>query len=583
MPLGEGSVLGRRYRLVAQIGRGGMGKVWRAHDDLLHREVAVKEVLFPPGLTSAERAVLYERTLREARSAARLSHRGIVTVHDVVEEDGRPWIVMEYVRARSLQEVIDQEGPLPPRQVAEIGRQMLAALRSAHDAGVLHRDIKPANVLLAASGTGGGAPRVVITDFGIARMTGDSTLTQTGLVLGSPAYIAPERARGEHAVAASDLWALGATLYAACEGQAPHDREEAMAALTAVLTEDPPPPPHAGPLTPVIMGLLANDPARRMTTGQAAEELTRVARDVPRPSPPPAGPPQSPDPAATVYDVPDTMTLLDPPASPAWPQERGRLSVPSSLPVPGWQPPGPGPAGPPAPDRPARRRPGWKIVLSAGLVVLVVLSVVMVLAYRAAHSDPAAARADPLPASPTASPPASPPASPSASPARSPATTPPGSPPGPPPGVPAGYQRSGGPEGATLAVPPGWTRKVRSAASVTWSDPVTGAYVQLDSIPWGVTDPVEHWARFTNEVVSKKRLPGFRRTRLGPRFVARGWPAADLEYTWMSATYGRLRAYDRGFTAGGRQYAIMVAAPEVQWSRYSGLVNTTFTTFRPAP
>jgi serine/threonine protein kinase len=562
MPMGEGSVLGRRYRLVAQIGRGGMGRVWRAHDDLLHREVAVKEVLFPPGLTSSERAVLYERTLREARSAARLSHRGIVTVHDVVEEDGRPWIVMEYVRARSLQEVIDQEGALPPRRVAEIGRQMLAALRSAHGAGVLHRDIKPANVLLdTASGTAG-PQRVVITDFGIARMTGDSTLTQTGLVLGSPAYIAPERARGEHAVIASDLWALGATLYAACEGRAPHDREEAMAALTAVLTEDPAPPPHAGSLTPVIMGLLAKDPARRMTADRAAEELARIVRDVPPPPPPrPVGPPASPDPAATVYDVPDTATLLDPPAAPggAWPPDRDGLSVPSSLSVPGWQPSA---SRPPAYDEPARRRPGRKILLSAGLVVVVVLAVVVALAYRAAHSEPRDARADPPPASPTASLVTSPPDT---------------------PGVPAGYQRSDGPGGATLAVPRGWTRRARSDASVTWSDPVTGAYVQLDSIPWGVTDPVEHWTRFTNDVVSEKRLSGFRRTRLGPRFTARGWPAADLEYTWMSATYGRLRAYDRGFTAGGHQYALLVAAPQIRWSRYSGLVNTTFTSFRPAP
>jgi hypothetical protein len=150
-------------------------------------------------------------------------------------------------------------------------------------------------------------------------------------------------------------------------------------------------------------------------------------------------------------------------------------------------------------------------------------------------------------------------------------------------GIPAGYERSEGPGGATLAVPRGWTRKVVTDASVTWSDPATGAYVQVDSIPWGVTDPVEHWARLTKDVVSKKRLPGFRQTRLGPRFVERGWAAADLEYTWMSATYGRLRAYDRGFTAGGHQYAILVAAPEIRWSRYAGLVKTTFMTFRPGP
>ena len=217
-----------------------MGRVWQAHDDLLHRDVAVKEVIFPPGLTDSDREVLYERTLREARSAARLSHRGIVTVHDVVEEDGRPWIVMEYVRARSLQEILDSDGRLPHARVADIGVQMLAALRVAHASGVLHRDVKPANVLLDTRESG--EARVVITDFGIARMDGDATLTQTGIVLGSPAFIAPERARGELASPASDLWALGATLYAACEGRSPHDRVEAMAALTAVLHEEPAPP-----------------------------------------------------------------------------------------------------------------------------------------------------------------------------------------------------------------------------------------------------------------------------------------------------------------------------------------------------
>src|SRR3954463_14152194 len=148
MPFGEGSVLGRRYRLLSQIGRGGMGRVWHAHDDLLHRDVAVKEVIFPPGLTASDREVLYERTLPGARSAARLTHPGIVTVHDVVEEDGRPWIVMEFVRAPSLQEIIDAEGPLPPAQGAAIGRQLVGALRTAHAAGILHRDVKPANVLL---------------------------------------------------------------------------------------------------------------------------------------------------------------------------------------------------------------------------------------------------------------------------------------------------------------------------------------------------------------------------------------------------------------------------------------------------
>jgi serine/threonine protein kinase len=225
-----------------------MGTVWRAHDEVLHRDVAVKEVLFPPGLGAAGKEVLYERTFREARASARLSDPGVVTVHDVVQEGGRPWIVMEFIRARSLQEIIDKDGPLPPDAVAGIGHQTLMALRHAHAAGVLHRDVKPSNVLVTAEG------RAVLTDFGIAQAEGDTRLTQAGLVMGSPCYIPPERVRGERAVPASDLWALGATLYAAVEGGPPFERADAAEALAAALSEPVPPARDAGPLWPVLRG-----------------------------------------------------------------------------------------------------------------------------------------------------------------------------------------------------------------------------------------------------------------------------------------------------------------------------------------
>ncbi|XVQ12361.1 serine/threonine-protein kinase [Spirillospora sp. CA-255316] len=279
--MGEGHVLANRYRLDAVVGRGGMGTVWRAYDVMLDREVAVKEVVLPPGLTPTERDVLYERTFREARASARLNHPGVVTVHDVVEESDRPWIVMELVRARSLQDVLE-EGLLGHRRVAEIGLQMLAALRHAHEKGILHRDVKPSNVLITDSG------RVVLTDFGIAQVEGDATLTQTGLVMGSPAYIPPERAQGERAVPASDLWALGATLYAALEGHSPYERSDAMASLQAALTEPVPPARNAGPLASVLEGLLAREPSRRITAAQAQPMLTHVATmpEPIRPEPP---------------------------------------------------------------------------------------------------------------------------------------------------------------------------------------------------------------------------------------------------------------------------------------------------------
>jgi serine/threonine protein kinase len=275
----SGRLLGNRYQLFDAIGRGGMGVVWRAKDVMLDREVAVKEVSFGPGLSRSERDILYQRTLREARASARLNHPNVVIVHDVVEQDSRPWIVMELVRAESLQDIIDREGTIAPWRAADIGRQVLEALRAAHKLGILHRDVKPSNILITAQN------RVVLTDFGIAQMEGDVTLTQTGLVMGSPAYIPPERVQGERAVPASDLWSLGATLYAAVEGRAPYERPDAMAALSAALTEQVPPPRNAGPLTRVLEGLLVREPALRMTGEQAAPLLRDVSASKPNPVP----------------------------------------------------------------------------------------------------------------------------------------------------------------------------------------------------------------------------------------------------------------------------------------------------------
>jgi serine/threonine protein kinase len=275
----SGRLLGNRYQLFDAIGRGGMGVVWRAKDVMLDREVAVKEVSFGPGLSRSERDILYQRTLREARASARLNHPNVVIVHDVVEQDSRPWIVMELVRAESLQDIIDREGTIAPWRAADIGRQVLEALRAAHRLGILHRDVKPSNILITAQN------RVVLTDFGIAQMEGDVTLTQTGLVMGSPAYIPPERVQGERAVPASDLWSLGATLYAAVEGRAPYERPDAMAALSAALTEQVPPPRNAGQLTRVLEGLLVRQPALRMTGEQAAPLLRDVSASQPNPVP----------------------------------------------------------------------------------------------------------------------------------------------------------------------------------------------------------------------------------------------------------------------------------------------------------
>ncbi|HEY9521658.1 MAG TPA: serine/threonine-protein kinase, partial [Thermopolyspora sp.] len=223
----SGYQLAARYRLLEPVGRGGMGTVWRAHDELLGRDVAVKEVRLPLVLDEDLRAELCARTEREGRATAMVAHPSVITVFDVVTEDDRPWIVMELLRARSLEEVIRQDGPLPPRKVAEIGRHVLGALRAVHAKGILHRDVKPSNVLVTED-------RAVLTDFGLAALEGDASITQAGIVLGSAGYIAPERVLGAKASPAGDLWSLGATLYTAVEGRGLHGRRTAAAALAAL-------------------------------------------------------------------------------------------------------------------------------------------------------------------------------------------------------------------------------------------------------------------------------------------------------------------------------------------------------------
>ncbi|MGW1072988.1 serine/threonine-protein kinase [Streptomyces sp. NPDC002537] len=280
--------IGGRYRLVSRLGHGGMGTVWKARDEVVDRDVAVKEPRVPEHLPEQQETV-HLRMQREARAAARIGHPSVVTVHDVVVEDGRPWIVMELVRGRSLGDVLT-EGTLEPREAARIGLAVLDALTAAHAAGVLHRDVKPDNVLL------GQGERVVLTDFGIAQIEGEQGLTETGAFVGSPEYIAPERLLGRRPGPESDLWSLGVVLYTAIEGVSPFRRSHAHGTFQAVLTAEPQAPaPGAGALGTLVMQLLRKDPADRPTADGIRRTLEAVARPVPQPptavlpSPAPAG------------------------------------------------------------------------------------------------------------------------------------------------------------------------------------------------------------------------------------------------------------------------------------------------------
>ncbi|MEU7579594.1 serine/threonine-protein kinase [Streptomyces sp. NPDC041068] len=275
-------LLAGRYRLGEVLGRGGMGTVWRAKDETLGRTVAVKELRFPSSIDEEEKRRLITRTLREAKAIARIRNTSAVTVYDVVDEDDRPWIVMELVEGKSLAEAIREDGLLTPRRAAEVGLAVLDVLRSAHREGILHRDVKPSNVLIAEDG------RVVLTDFGIAQVEGDPSITSTGMLVGAPSYISPERARGHKPGPAADMWSLGGLLYAAVEGVPPYDKGSAIATLTAVMTEDVEQPVNAGPLEKVIYGLLAKDPEQRLDdTGARALLMDVIHAPEPKPEPEP--------------------------------------------------------------------------------------------------------------------------------------------------------------------------------------------------------------------------------------------------------------------------------------------------------
>ncbi|MFI2430413.1 serine/threonine-protein kinase [Streptomyces sp. NPDC018693] len=277
-PAGVGRLIAGRYRLLAKLGHGGMGTVWRAQDETVDREVAVKEPRVPDHLPERERANAFERMRREARAAARLDHPAVVDVHDVAIVDGQPWIVMELVHGRSLGAAL-QEGTLGARDAARVGLQVLGALEAAHAAGILHRDVKPDNVLL------GRYDRVVLTDFGIAQIEGETSLTDTGGFVGSPEYIAPERVLGQRPGPASDLWSLGVVLYAATEGVSPFRRSNTPATLQSVLNATPAPPAAAsGPLAEVINGLLRKDPAHRPDAARV-RALLEAAANPPAPEP----------------------------------------------------------------------------------------------------------------------------------------------------------------------------------------------------------------------------------------------------------------------------------------------------------
>ncbi|MEU6997757.1 protein kinase [Nonomuraea sp. NPDC046570] len=548
-----------RYRLIEPIGEGGMGVVWRAHDELLDRTVAIKEVRYT-GVGEDKRAELNRRTIREARAAGRLDHPSVVVIHDVIEEDGRPWIVMQLVRSRSLAEVVREHGPLSVDRVALIGARVLDALRAAHATGVLHRDVKPENVLLADDG------RVVLTDFGIATLETETALTATGGLVGTPAYMPPERLNGLPARPESDLWSLGATLHAAVEGHPPFQRDSWAATVAAVLRDAPEPPRRAGPLAPVISGLLRRDPEARMSAAEAFARLHATAAPAYPAQAPPVFPAQTPP--AFPGQAPPVPASYDPaPYTPAW-------DVSTRPPAAGRAPGGHGPAprlpeprevstfaGPPIP---VRRRSPLVWILPSALAVAVLAAGGTVLALR----GPATPSAAPTPA-PSATRPSP---RPSAKPTPAKAT------------VPEGWRVLRNTTGGfTLAVPEGWTaRRTPGRASIRVTGPGSpGALIVEWTTPATPDpDPSRAWRNLEAEIERKGEFDGYRRLAIRP-LTYLGVAAADWEFTRVREG-ATVHVVNRGFRwRDGRHFALYWEAPEAVWTRDRHFFDTFVRTFRP--
>ncbi|MEU5881968.1 serine/threonine-protein kinase [Spirillospora sp. NPDC047279] len=516
-------VIAERYELVELLGSGGMGAVWRARDRMLDREVAVKEVSLPPGIDDVQRERTYARTFREARSAARLDHPGIVTVFDVIEHDRRPWIVMRLVRAPALDKVISREGPLPPARVAAIGAGLLEALRAAHAAGVVHRDVKPGNVLMQHD-------RAVLTDFGIATVAGDETLTQAGAVVGSPAYLAPEVARRQKASPASDLWSLGATLYAAVEGRPPYQRDDVWGVMAAVLSDDPDPMRRAGPLAPVIEGLLHKDPDQRTRPEDALQRLRQIAQGA-EGAPFQAGgtgwaPPHPPHP-------PHPVTVDGGPAR--------DMTLPP--------PPPPGTLEPP-PRR--SRSPRWALIVPAGvLAVILAASVLIVLVFVNGEDD------DP---GVTSSSSGSPGARTSVS------------------GSPAGFDTYQG--SFVTLVPRGWKQE-QTGRNVSFTDPDAGAtrgifFQHLADTPGGEARQLNQAAQsFQND----SGYADYQQVAWNENIPFQDGKAAEFQFTFKKdGKNGRCRVRVFSYN-GGLQMAFLVSGQH-NWQDSNAKFDTFLTKFR---
>ncbi|MFD5447727.1 serine/threonine-protein kinase [Streptomyces sp. NPDC127100] len=558
----QGRLVAGRYRLGETIGSGGMGRVWRAHDEVLHRAVAIKELTAAHYVSESDQAILLARTRGEARAAARINHSAVVTVHDVLEHDGRPWIVMELVEGRSLADAVKEDERVAPREAARVGLWVLRALRAAHTAGVLHRDVKPGNVLLADDG------RVLLTDFGIAQIEGDSTITRTGEVVGSVDYLAPERVRGHDPGPSSDLWALGATLYTAVEGRSPFRRTSPLSTMQAVVEEEATEPLHAGPLAPVISALLRKDPADR-PDATLAEQLLGQAAEGRRPDAAQAyvptrysgtghaPPPAHPAPPGTAGQTPYAPVTGPTAVGHAATGPGSGVTVSGGTPAMGYPPAG-HTGG--APVRPRRRLRTLALVVAVAALVGVGTAVLLQAWDRGGETD----RGTAVGQSP------SPSASASGSPSASASPSADGKPTG---SVPADWVRHDDPLGFSLSLPPGWEREELTT---------DGTFQQVDYTPDGgkhfVRIAIDESPDFASAKAHQEDLEqqlqglvGYERATMEEN-TYRDCKGSLWEYTWTALAKDppyvagpRHAVEEMYFSRDGAEYAIYMSSPERDW------------------
>ncbi|MDX3240007.1 protein kinase [Streptomyces sp. ME03-5709C] len=631
-----------RYRLGAVLGKGGMGTVWRAVDETLGRTVAVKELRFPHNIDEDEKRRLITRTLREAKATARIRNTGAVTVFDVVEEDDRPWIVMEMVQGRSLSDAIREDGPLTPKRAAEVGLTVLDVLKAAHKEGILHRDVKPSNVLIADDG------RVVLSDFGIAQIDGDPSVTSTGMLVGAPSYISPERARGQKPGPPADLWSLGALLYASVEGRPPYDKGSAIATLTAVMTEPLRTPRNAGPLADAIQGLLNKDPELRLDDEGVRPLLTAVAHapDVPAaeatrtmalptdPQPTPTDAPAAaraaaadqaalraakakPEPTAKAKPEPTAKPKPEPTARPKPKPEATAKPEPEARPESAATPvtasapaPVPGPAAasrlPFLASMDERRRRG--LLFAAIAVVLALLGTGIGILAAQGDEDPGSRN----PAKPAASA-GAPSGDDGVQDGKGGEDTGKGSESGDDKGkgkgddsgkgsggsstgsgdgsgdgkngaavVPAGWTTYTDSEGFSIALPSGWAGHKERAGNGWIFNARRSSRVQVDWTHTPGRSAADAWR--DAEPATASRFPGYRKVAIRDVDYRGYRTAADWEFTYTSGGT-KMRAVNRGFVVDDRHgYAILFFAPDAEWDskKTKETREALYNTFKPA-